>query len=295
MKRVFISYRRRDTAREAHVLKTILETRLRDTAVFLDTDDIAPGQQWRERLEHEVARSAAVIVLIGPDWRGGPKSADLLLQENDWVRREIEIALQSKPGVLLPVLVEGATVQLQDLPPSVRALSDLQAAAVTSDDWVDDVGQIVSWTSRAINAEQQSFADVYPEPSQIKSVFPALSLAEIERMLESGGVEGWIVRSTVVPGEEVDGGHELYKLFEFSNFRRAFNFMQLVATKADQFNHHPDWRNTWNRVYVSQRTWDAGHVITAFDLQIAAYMNQAAAKCSDESKPKWPPTNPTKG
>jgi hypothetical protein len=63
-KRVFISYRRRDKAREAHVLEAILEARLREVAVFVDTSDISLGTTWPEHLRHELERPSAVLVLI---------------------------------------------------------------------------------------------------------------------------------------------------------------------------------------------------------------------------------------
>jgi TIR domain len=78
VKGVFISYRRQDTAREAHVLKAILEARLREVAVFVDTADIPPAVTWPELLQHELERSSALLVLIGPDWRGAPGESDRL-------------------------------------------------------------------------------------------------------------------------------------------------------------------------------------------------------------------------
>jgi 4a-hydroxytetrahydrobiopterin dehydratase len=63
--------------------------------------------------------------------------------------------------------------------------------------------------------------------------------------------------------------------------------MTLVARRADAINHHPDWRNVWNRVYVSQRTWDAGHILTGTDFQMAAYMNRAALDATQD-EPSWP-------
>lgn len=86
MHRVSISYRRNDTAREAHVLKTVLEDRLRNTSVLVDTEDIPPGSRWPERLEKELNRSTAVIVLIGPDWREAPDVPDALERDQDRVR-----------------------------------------------------------------------------------------------------------------------------------------------------------------------------------------------------------------
>jgi len=294
VQRVFISYRRRDTAREAHVLKEILESRLRDVAVFVDTDDIPPASAWPDRLERELSRSMAVIALIGPDWRP-TVGDDPLLSEDDWVRRELELALEHKPDAVLPVVVEEAKHHLTDLPPSLVRLAARQALRLSVDRWMDDVRLIVNWVAGALRVEAQPLRGAWPKPDEMKRVFSALDQREIERLLESGGATGWISRPMVVEGDTTIEGRELYKVFEFTNFKRAFNFMQAVAVKAEQYNHHPDWCNTWNRVAVSLRTWDAGHVITPLDFQMAAYMNQAAARCAAMDAPSWPVVDPLGG
>lgn len=288
MKRVFISYRRQDTAREAHVLKAILEARLRDVAVFVDTADIPSGVAWPDRLQHELARSSAVLVLIGPDWRGGSAESDRLMEPGDWVRQEIEAALTRLPGRVLPVVIEEAFSCLDRLPDSIASLSSLQASVLNASRWEADVQRIVGWAAETLDADTSIAGERFPRPDQIKRHLPPLATDAIEQMLASGGVDGWIIRMTVVPGETADGGQELYKVFEFSNFRRAFSFMELVARRADAIDHHPDWRNVWNRVYVSQRTWDAGHVLTGADFQMAAYMNRAAALCAEPNELRWP-------
>ena len=66
MQRVFVSYRRDDTAREAHVLKALLEERLADVAVFIDTEDIPGGAEWPSTLRMELERAGAVIALDRP-------------------------------------------------------------------------------------------------------------------------------------------------------------------------------------------------------------------------------------
>ena len=112
--------------------------------------------------------------------------------------------------------------------------------------------------------------------------------AEIEKNTNTDDFGRWTTRSTVVRGEAPDG-IELYKVFEFSNFRRAMTFMCRVAIKAEELNHHPEWRNVWNRVFVSQRTWDAGHVLTLLDFEAAARMNEVAAEVAALKSVPWPP------
>ncbi len=288
MQRVFVSYRRDDTAREAHVLKAILEERLADVAVFIDTDDIAGGAEWQSTLRMELERAGAVIALIGPDWRHGAGTIDRLIDEADWVRQELELALSAKRGKVLPVVVEDARDVFQDLPSGLAGLAELQTKPLSSSHWLDDVHAIAVWVADTLGADGKPLGLAFPRPDEIKQLFPALNPTEIDSFMASGGLSGWSTRDTVVPNAN-NQGVELYKVFEFRDFRHAFRFMCRVAAKAEEVNQHPDWHNIWSRVHVSQRTWDAGHVLTVLDFQMAAYMNKAAAEVGDLDSVPWPP------
>ncbi len=63
--------------------------------------------------------------------------------------------------------------------------------------------------------------------------------------------------------------NQLVKSFEFDDFTSAFAFMQRVALVADTMNHHPDWRNVYNRVEIRLSTHDAGNVVTQKDWELA--------------------------
>ena len=57
--------------------------------------------------------------------------------------------------------------------------------------------------------------------------------------------------------------------FQFDNFSIAFSFMAQVALLAEKMNHHPDWKNCWNKVEIRLSTHDAGDVITQKDIDMA--------------------------
>ena len=61
----------------------------------------------------------------------------------------------------------------------------------------------------------------------------------------------------------------LCRKLTFSDFRTAFAFMQKVADKCEELNHHPDWRNCYNTVEIMLCTHDAGDVITEKDYLLA--------------------------
>lgn len=53
--------------------------------------------------------------------------------------------------------------------------------------------------------------------------------------------------------------------FEFKNFIEAFTFMTQVAFEAEKMNHHPEWRNVYNKVEITLTTHDANNSITEKD------------------------------
>ncbi|MBS1731474.1 MAG: 4a-hydroxytetrahydrobiopterin dehydratase [Bacteroidetes bacterium] len=66
----------------------------------------------------------------------------------------------------------------------------------------------------------------------------------------------------------------LYQRFIFKDFSEAFSFMTRVALVAEKMNHHPNWKNTYNKVEITLNTHDAGNKITAKDRKLAEAINQ---------------------
>ena len=66
----------------------------------------------------------------------------------------------------------------------------------------------------------------------------------------------------------------LYKKFEFKDFSEAFAFMTRVAMAAEKMDHHPTWKNTYNKVEVWLSTHDAGDIVTDKDRKLAAIIDK---------------------
>lgn len=95
----------------------------------------------------------------------------------------------------------------------------------------------------------------------------AQRLTDAVRKSAVAGLAGW---------SEVAGREAITKTFTFGDFSEAFGFMTRAALVAERLNHHPEWRNVWNRVEVTLATHDAGGV-TQLDIDLAAAMNAIAA------------------
>ena len=69
----------------------------------------------------------------------------------------------------------------------------------------------------------------------------------------------------------------LHRTFEFKDFSEAFAFMTQVALAAEKMNHHPEWKNVWNKVIIKLNTHDAGDIVTEKDHKLAAAIDKLVA------------------
>jgi len=70
----------------------------------------------------------------------------------------------------------------------------------------------------------------------------------------------------------------LYQSFSFKDFPEAFAFMTRVAMLAEKQDHHPVWKNTWNKVEIWLNTHSAGDVVTDKDRRLAADIDKLLNK-----------------
>ncbi|AWI74462.1 TIR domain-containing protein [Parazoarcus communis] len=139
MSLLFVSYRRNDSAGHAGRLTDALELRFGEGSVFRDVDDIAPGENFEHVIQTRISQVRGVLVLIGPRWLEPTETGPRLGHADDFVRREIELALASDTPIV-PVLVGGATMpEPSMLPPSIREVATRQAVVLRDASWKIDV------------------------------------------------------------------------------------------------------------------------------------------------------------
>lgn len=66
----------------------------------------------------------------------------------------------------------------------------------------------------------------------------------------------------------------LYRSFEFKDFSEAFAFMTRVALMAEKQDHHPAWKNIYNKVEIWLNTHDAGDIVTDKDRKLAEMIDK---------------------
>ncbi|KFB08638.1 4a-hydroxytetrahydrobiopterin dehydratase [Nitratireductor basaltis] len=79
-------------------------------------------------------------------------------------------------------------------------------------------------------------------------------------------LDGWEVETA---------GDAIVRGFRFSDFSAAFAFMTRVALIAEKMDHHPEWKNVYNRVDIRLTTHDAGGLSTR-DIAMAQAIDRIA-------------------
>jgi hypothetical protein len=147
MARVFLSYRREDSAGHAGRLCESLERRLGKHQVFRDVDTIRAGEDFVNAIHARLHDCQAMLVLIGREWLDAADASGhrRLVQESDYLRLEVATALTRPDVLVVPVLVEGMAMPLaEDLPDTIRALGRRQAVSLRDETWDADVDRLVA-------------------------------------------------------------------------------------------------------------------------------------------------------
>jgi tetratricopeptide (TPR) repeat protein len=154
---LFVSYRRLD-AFAADQLVQALQYAVGHDRVIQDTLSFEPATQFPDEIARWVRQCQLMVVLIGPDWCGAAENS-LKQREDDWVRREVEIAVASgRP--LLPVLLTGAHMPRADqLPQSMLPMLAYGALQLrTGEDSQKDLRRIVAVARKHVSRDWRRVA-----------------------------------------------------------------------------------------------------------------------------------------
>jgi formylglycine-generating enzyme required for sulfatase activity len=141
MTRIFISYRRDDTAGYALFLHYLLEAHFGIGQVFLDVDDILLATDFRRAIDDAVESCAVLIALIGRQWL--PILDRRRDEPNDFVRLEIATALNRRIPVI-PALIDGAAMPTEGaLPEPIKALAWQNGLHLSHERFRTDVDHLI--------------------------------------------------------------------------------------------------------------------------------------------------------
>lgn len=145
--KIFISYRRDDAKKKADQLHENLERHFGDNSTFMDIEAIEGGHHYRRVIQSALDSCEVFLAVIGPNWLAisDENNVRRLDKKDDWVRFEIEAALKRKDILVVPVLVENATLpQPDELPETLQSLTnEIQAHKVEDNNWDSDVTKLI--------------------------------------------------------------------------------------------------------------------------------------------------------
>lgn len=157
--KIFVSYRREDSAGNALGISQYLENEFGQKNVFIDVD-MRAGARFPEVLEERLSACKVLLALIGAGWLDArdDQGQRRLDSPEDWVRLEVARAL--KRGItVIPVRVNNAPLPKKgELPEDIRGLLDYQAVSVGNSSFRSDMAGL----ARDIRA--------IPEPAQRRRI-----------------------------------------------------------------------------------------------------------------------------
>lgn len=174
---MFISYRRRDSAGITGRIYDRLTQKFGKEAIFKDVDSVPLGVDFRNHIDAEVKRCDVVLAVIGEKWLGETtEGANFSINDpKDFVRIEIESALQRNIPVI-PLLVQGAIMPPEkDLPPSIQALAYRNGLVIGDDPrFHSDVDRLIKhievhFASLGVTGDQIEKDDAPVQPLRSRS------------------------------------------------------------------------------------------------------------------------------
>ncbi len=109
----------------------------------MDVEDIVPGQNFADTIDHSLAASSIALIVIGPRWLQILRER-AQQQQPDYVCHEVSSALVHNVDVV-PVLVGGASMPSQaELPPELSSLALHQATELRDSTFKEDCDRLAT-------------------------------------------------------------------------------------------------------------------------------------------------------
>jgi pterin-4a-carbinolamine dehydratase len=273
---IFVNYRQSDSQHAAMAIASILKHSFAEGEVFIDRSSILGGRDWPNSISNALESAQVLVAVLGEDWLRswdghGRRRID---HPKDWVRLELSRAFERGIPVV-PVLLENAEIPPPEaLDTSLLDICRAQAERIRLDTWDSDLSRLIGTLSQLITGvvrRTPSFPIglriVRPHPHQKER--PVLSSDELTKSMQY--IPNWCEESNSHNWAIGGLAHELVRVFEFTSFNLAIQFMNFAAKEIDNWQpqHHPRWENQWRSVKVWFTTWDAGCRITKLDVTSA--------------------------
>lgn len=191
MHSIFISYRRSDSQADAGRIYDRLADHFGKSTVFKDVDNIPPGVDFRDYLKNTLNQCSVVVTIMGPTWLSATNEQGQIRLENptDWVRIEIQEALNRKETLVIPLLVSHAEMPKEDeLPHGLEGLAYRSYREIRPDpDFHRDMSRLIEGLEQYfVQTEQRHKSEAKPlRLSDIRSI-----KISRQRFLQWGSLSG---------------------------------------------------------------------------------------------------------
>jgi hypothetical protein len=220
--KIFISYRREDSAHFAGRLHDRLEREFGRDSLFMDIDGIPFGADFVRAISEEVAKCDVLLAIIGPRWldaedENGRRRLD---KESDFVRVEIASALK-RDIPIVPILLEGTKVPNPDLlPDDLKPLALRNGLNVRQDSFQSDVGRLVRFLGERLKSRTKSSKDWIPPVLYPRLIVPLVAgmlilVWWLLRPAETNSIRADVIRGELPAGSECKG-RDLYSAVSVS-------------------------------------------------------------------------------
>jgi formylglycine-generating enzyme required for sulfatase activity len=194
MRKIFISYRRRETIDITGRISDWLATHFGVESVFRDVTSIPFGEPFRDYIKNSLKECSCLLVILGSEWLNirGETGMRRLDEDDDPVRLEIEEAI-SHGMPILPVLVQEARMpRPNQLPASIAMLSGINGIQVASgrdfpnhmQDLIETIECLLKRPRSQRQVERTPSSKTYP----VQSVDPAPTSMVSEASLVDSGI-----------------------------------------------------------------------------------------------------------
>jgi TIR domain len=173
--KIFISYRRDDSAGHAGRIHDRLEREFGRNMVFMDVDKIPLGENFLKVLREEVGKCSVLLAIIGPGWLDARDGDGLrrLDDPNDFVRAEIAAALDRDIPVI-PILLDGMRIPRADqLPEDLQELPLRNGLDVRHASFHKDMATLIRELNRRFDVHDAPPAWLRPEGGMTRTEGPA--------------------------------------------------------------------------------------------------------------------------
>jgi len=232
MTKIFMTYRRADSRKDAGRIYDRLVQAFGKDNIFKDVDSIPIGKDFRGIILEAVAQCDVQLVIIGRSWLTitDEKGQRRLDNPEDYVRIEIESALQRDRCTVIPVLVDGAPMPSADeLPVTLRELAFKNAAVVRDDpDFHPDVTRLIQGIGGAVETPPQPAAfDVRDAIKRFYSAFDGRRWDDARQLLAEIRASGRAPRVFDVDQHE----RQLWEALEEAERDREYQVLRIMATR----------------------------------------------------------------